>query len=103
MAREFGATVVAATLGAEGSLTLCRGREIRTPAFQVDCVDTTGAGDVFRGAFAAGCLRSPNEELEEVLAYANAVAALNCRALGSRGGLPTPAEVEQLLLARPHL
>jgi sulfofructose kinase len=103
MAREFGAAVVTATLGPEGSLTRCGGREIRTPAFQVDCVDTTGAGDVFRGAFAAGCLRSPDEELEEVLAYANAVAALNCRALGSRGGLPTAAEVEQLLLARPHL
>jgi sulfofructose kinase len=103
MAREFGAAVVTATLGPEGSLTLCGGHEIRTPAFQVDCVDTTGAGDVFRGAFAAGCLRSPNEELEEVLVYANAVAALNCRALGSRGGLPTPVEVEQLLLARPHL
>ena len=103
IAREFGAAVVTATLGPEGSLTLCGGREIRTPAFQVDCVDTTGAGDVFRGAFAAGCLRSPGEELEEVLAYANAVAALNCRALGSRGGLPTAAEVEQLLVARPHL
>jgi sugar/nucleoside kinase (ribokinase family) len=103
MAREFGALVVTATLGAEGSLTWCGGREIRTPAFQVDCVDTTGAGDVFRGAFAAGCLRSPDEELEDVLTYANAVAALNCRALGSRGGLPAPVEVEQLLLARPHL
>jgi sugar/nucleoside kinase (ribokinase family) len=103
MAREFGAVVVTATLGAEGSLTWCGGREIRTPAFQVDCVDTTGAGDVFRGAFAAGCLRSPDEELEDVLTYANAVAALNCRALGSRGGLPTPDEVEQLLVPRPHL
>jgi len=103
IAREFGALVVTATLGAEGSLTWCGGREIRTPAFQVDCVDTTGAGDVFRGAFAAGCLRSPNDDLEDVLTYANAVAALNCRALGSRGGLPTPDEVDRLLLARPHL
>ena len=103
MGREFGAAVVTVTLGPEGSLTWCNGREIRTPAFQVDCVDSTGAGDVFRGAFAAGCLRSPEGELEEVLTYANAVAALNCRALGSRGGIPTPEEVEQLLLPRPHL
>ena len=103
MAREFGAAVVTVTLGAEGTLTWCSGREIRTPAFQVDCVDSTGAGDVFRGAFAAGCLRSSEEDLEDVLAYANAVAALNCRALGSRGGIPTPEEVEHLLLPRPHL
>ena len=103
MAREFGAAVVTVTLGHEGSLTWCNGREIRTPAFQVDCVDSTGAGDVFRGAFAAGCLRAPHDDLEDVLTYANAVAALNCRALGSRGGIPTPDEVEQLLLPRPHL
>jgi sulfofructose kinase len=98
--REFGAAIVCATLGKEGSLAWCQGREIRTPPFQVDCVDSTGAGDVFRGAFAAGCLRGPNDDLEEVLIYANAVAALNCRALGSRGGIPTPAEVDQLKLAR---
>jgi sugar/nucleoside kinase (ribokinase family) len=101
--REFGAAIVTVTLGAEGTLTWCRGREIRTPGFQVDCVDSTGAGDVFRGAFAAGCLKSTDEDLEDVLTYANAVAALNCRALGSRGGIPTPDEVEQLLLPRPHL
>src|SRR5437762_5601446 len=98
--REFGAGLVCATLGREGSLTWCNGREIRTPAFQVDCVDSTGAGDVFRGAFAAGCLRDPDDDLEEVLIYANAVAALNCRVLGSRGGIPTPTEVEQLRRGR---
>ena len=99
MAAEYpSAKLVCATLGDGGSLARCNGREIRTPAFQVDCVDTTGAGDVFRGAFAAGCLLMPDGDVEDVLAYANAVAALNCRALGARGGLPTPAEVDQLLV-----
>ena len=102
MAHEFGARVVCATLGEHGSLARCGGREIRTPAFQVDCVDTTGAGDVFRGAFIAACLKSPEADVEDILEYANAVAALNCRALGARGGLPTPAEVDGLLGARPR-
>jgi sulfofructose kinase len=101
MAAEYpDARVVCVTLGEGGSLALCDGREIRTPAFQVDCVDSTGAGDAFRGGFAAGCLLMPDADLEEILAYANAVAALNCRALGARGGLPTSDEVSQLLYAR---
>lgn len=98
--REFGAPLVCVTLGAEGSLARCGGREIRTPGFPVDCVDSTGAGDAFRGGFAAGCLRAPDGEVEDVLMYANAVAALNCRALGARGGMPTAAEVAQLLYAK---
>jgi sugar/nucleoside kinase (ribokinase family) len=63
----------------------------------VDCVDSTGAGDAFRGGFAAGCLRTPNGDIEDVLRYANAVAALNCRALGARSAIPTLEEVETLL------
>jgi sulfofructose kinase len=100
MADEFPARVVCATMGEHGSLARCGGREIRTPAFQVDCVDTTGAGDVFRGGFAAACLKSPDVDVEDVLEYANAVAALNCRALGARGAIPTAQEVEDLLWAR---
>jgi sulfofructose kinase len=100
MAREYGAPLVAVTLGDRGSLTLCGGREIRTPAFRVSCVDSTGAGDAFHGGFAAACLRMPDGEVEDIMAYANAVAALNCRALGARGGMPTSAEVDTLLTTR---
>jgi sulfofructose kinase len=100
MAGEFAAPIVCVTLGEEGSLARIGGREIRTRAFAVDCVDTTGAGDAFRGGLAAGCLRDPQGDVDDLLAYANAVAALNCRALGARGGMPTAREVEQLLMAR---
>jgi sugar/nucleoside kinase (ribokinase family) len=100
MARDSGASLACVTLGEAGSLAWCNGREIRTAPFQVDCVDSTGAGDVFRGAFAAGCLAMPDGDVEEVLRYANAAAALNCRALGSRGALPTADEVEHLVLGR---
>jgi sugar/nucleoside kinase (ribokinase family) len=95
--REFGAPLVAVTLGDRGSLARCGGREIRTRAFPVACVDTTGAGDAFRGGFAAAVLRAPDGDVEDALIYANAVAALNSRGLGARGGLPTPQEVDQLL------
>jgi sulfofructose kinase len=100
LAQEFHAPLACVTLGGEGSLARVGGREIRTRGFQVDCVDTTGAGDAFRGGFAAACLRSPDGSVEDALAYANAVAALNCRALGARGGLPTAGEVNDLLYAR---
>ena len=101
--REFAARLVCVTLGSEGSLAWCNGREIRTPAFPVDCVDSTGAGDAFRGGIAAACLLMPDGELEDVLLYAHAVAALNCRALGARGSMPTAGEVERLLSARREM
>ena len=100
MQNAFHAPIVCVTLGAEGSLARAGGREIRTPGFKVDCVDSTGAGDAFRGGFAAACLRDPAGEVADALAYANAVAALNCRALGARGGIPTAEEVEDLLYRR---
>jgi sulfofructose kinase len=97
MGRDSGASLVCVTLADAGSLAWCSGREIRTPPFQIDCVDSTGAGAAFRGAFAAGCLSMPQADVEDVLTYANAAAALNCRVLGSRGGLPTADEVDSLI------
>jgi sulfofructose kinase len=95
--REYRAPLVCVTLGAEGSLARCGGREIRTPAFAVDCVDSTGAGDVFRGVFASGCLRWPEGDIEQVLIYANAGAALNCQGLGARGALPDAEAIDRLI------
>jgi sulfofructose kinase len=103
MARDFNAPIVCMTLGRDGTLTRCAGREIRTLAFPVDCVDSTGAGAAFRGAFAAECVRAPHADIEDVLQYANAAAALNCRALGAQAALPRLSEVEQLLVARSHI
>jgi sugar/nucleoside kinase (ribokinase family) len=97
LACEYRAAVVCMTLGAEGSLARCGGREIRTPAFHVECVDTTGSGDVFRAGFASGCLRWPEGALEEILKYANAASALSCRGHGARGALPTTEDIDRLL------
>src|SRR5258708_14238378 len=81
--REFGASIVCATLGHAGSLCWCGGREIRTPAFAVDCVDSTGAGDGFRGGFAAAFLAHSPGDLAAALRHANARAAPTRPALGA--------------------
>lgn len=65
------------------------------PAFSVDVVDTTGAGDAFHGAFAAGLAAGMG--WEELLGYASAVGALCCTKYGARIGIPTGAEVDAFL------
>jgi sulfofructose kinase len=98
MAREYEPAVACVTLGSSGSLAMCQRREIRTPAFDVTVVDSTGAGDAFRGGFISGYLQAgPEAEVADVLTFATAVAALKCRSLGARDGLPRAADVEQFL------
>jgi sulfofructose kinase len=80
---EYGMRVAAMTLGADGALARADGRYIYSPGFVVDCVDTTGAGDVFHGAFCYAVIESM--PLREALEFSNAMAALNCTALGARG------------------
>ena len=97
------AGIVGLKLGAAGALVSERPGDVRRIAPVAPpgpVVDTTGAGDAFRGGLAAGCLRAPEGEVEDLLRYANAVAALNCRGLGARGGMPTAHEVDDLLFAR---
>jgi len=69
------------------------------PAFPVKAVDTTGAGDAFHGGFVYAMLQG--WELPRVLAFANAVAGLNCQTLGGRRGLPDLRAVQALLQAHP--
>jgi sulfofructose kinase len=98
MARRFNPVLTCATLGPRGSLALVNGLELRTPAFDVHVVDTTGAGDAFRAGFIAGWLRADGPaSLQDVLRYAHGVAALNCRGLGARDGLPRHEEVAELI------
>jgi sulfofructose kinase len=65
------------------------------PAFDIEAVDTTGAGDAFHGAFALmvaeGC------PVAECARAAAAVAAMKCMRLGSRAGLPTRTELDAFL------
>jgi len=92
---RFGNYFVATTLGADGVLAYHEGEYLHVPGFKIECRDTTGAGDAFRGGFIYALLQRMN--LAEALRFANAVAALNCQGLGARGGLPTLEEVENLV------
>lgn len=98
---DTGAPVVCVTLGEAGSLARVGGREIRTPAFRVPVVDSTGAGDVFRAGFVAAWLHGGDAtEVEDALRWANAVAALKCRGLGARTTTPTVTELRTFLDGR---
>ena len=92
---EYGMSVAAMTLGAHGSLALVEGKFVYSPAFVVNCVDTTGAGDVFHGAFCYAVLQGM--PMREALEFSNAMAALNCTALGARGGICGLEEVRALM------
>ena len=83
------------TLGHEGAVALVKGELIYVKGFEVKAVDTTGAGDVFHAGFVYGLLQ--NWEVIEILKFANAVAALKCRDLGGRRGIPTLGEVQKFL------
>src|SRR5262245_40160915 len=92
---EYGMRVAAMTLGAHGALARSGGRFVYSPAFVVNCVDTTGAGDVFHGAFCYAVLQGM--AMRDALDLSNAMAALNCTALGARGGIRGMDDVRGLL------
>ena len=88
--KEFGAKVTAVTLGSKGSLTIYDNEQIQIPAYPVRAVDTTGAGDIFHGAFLYGWLKG--WEIRQTLRFASAAAAMNCLSLGAHGGIPKKPE-----------
>jgi len=83
------------TLGHEGAMALVNGEILYVKGFKIKAVDTTGAGDVFHAGFIYGLLQ--NWEIVEILRFANAAAALKCRDIGGRKGIPTLGEVEKFL------
>jgi sulfofructose kinase len=85
----------AMTLGPHGALARMDGRFFYSPGFVVSCLDTTGAGDVFHGAFCYSVVRGFS--LVESLEFSNAMAALNCTALGARGGIAAESEARALM------
>jgi len=91
---EFKCRLIGATLGRMGVLAWDGRRFLLCPGFQVRAVDTTGAGDIFHGAFLYGLTRE--WRVEEILEFACAAAALNCTAPGARGHIAPLEEIEDL-------
>lgn len=83
---KFNPKAATITLGKKGSITWAGGKTFSTPAYKVEAKDTTGAGDVFHGAYVFGILKG--WELRKVLEFASIVAALKCLKPGGRAGIP---------------
>ncbi len=95
LAERYGCPVVGITRGAEGALFVNHSQLIKSSAFRVPVADTTGAGDVFHGAFIYGVLQKWN--LADIIRFSHAVAAMKCMQIGARRGIPTLSEVKDFL------
>jgi len=95
MQLRYGARLTAATLGHDGVLAWDGKQFHQSPAYRVPVVDTTGAGDIFHAGFIYGLLQ--DWPLQRQLDFACAAAALNCMAVGARGGIQGLEKIENLM------
>jgi len=100
MQRRYACRLAAATLGQEGVLAFDGKRLLHTPAYCVPVVDTTGAGDIFHAGFIYGLLQ--DWPLDRQLEFACAAAALNCTAVGARGGIHPLDDIASLMSTGAH-
>lgn len=93
--RALGCRVAALTRGAHGIIWIDENGMHFQPSFAVDVVDTTGAGDVFHGAYTLAL--GEGMGVAAAMHFAAGVAALKCTHHGGRAGIPNRAEVEAFL------
>jgi ribokinase len=91
---------VVVTLGARGCVARRGGELLLQPAFPVEAVDTTAAGDTFCGALAARLAQ--HASLADALRFASAASALACTRLGAQTSVPTRADVDAWLAAQAN-
>jgi sulfofructose kinase len=92
---RYGCRLSAATLGHDGVLAWDGTEFHYVSAYRVEVVDTTGAGDIFHAGFIYGLLQG--WPLQQQLDFACAAAALNCKAVGARGGIESVETIEKLM------
>lgn len=86
------------TLGPDGCLVMDDGAVRHIPAFPIEAVDTTGAGDVFHGALAVAL--AEGRDALAATQFASAAAALKCTRFGGRSGIPDRIQVDDFLVQR---
>jgi sulfofructose kinase len=94
---RLGPKTVVITLGPKGSLGWDGKNTMAQKAFPVQAVDTTGAGDVYHGGYIYGLLQGWS--MAACMRFASAVAALKCREVGARKGIPTLSQVKAFIYA----
>lgn len=97
----FGLRTLTITMGSGGSITVSDEGVDRVPAFIVETVDTTGAGDVFHGGYIYGLLEG--WDIRNTLIFASALAAMKCREVGGRTGIPRLKEIRAFLKEKGHV
>jgi sulfofructose kinase len=95
MQHSYGCRLTAATLGHDGVLAWDGKHIHHAPAYRVPVVDTTGAGDIFHAGFIYGLLQ--DWPLERQLDFGCAAAAMNCMAVGARGGIQAIETIEEFM------
>ncbi len=98
--RRFGCRLTAVTLGERGALAWDGTEFHYAPAFLVEAVDTTGAGDIFHGGYIYGLLTG--WDVAHALEFACAAAGLNCTRVGARGGIFPIDEILRLARTAPR-
>jgi sugar/nucleoside kinase (ribokinase family) len=97
LARSHPDGMLCVTLGERGAMLLYGNELVHEPAFGVDAVDTTGAGDVFRAGFIYALLQG--KPPREILRFANAAAAVSCTRAGAMASVPQMHEIESAVSA----
>jgi len=93
--RDLGPEQVGITLGEKGSIGLNAQGIFRQEAFSVRAVDTTGAGDVYHGAYIYGLLHK--WEMPECMRFASAAAALKCKGVGAQNESVNLEDIQELI------
>lgn len=95
---DSGVKKVIITLGSQGAFVMTKDEKVQVPAYKVDAVDTTAAGDTFCGALAVALVEG--KSLRESLQFASAAAAISVTRMGAQPSAPIRKEIEEFLKAR---
>jgi ribokinase len=93
--RGLGANTIIMTIGSRGAVLITEKEFAHFPAFPIDPVDTTAAGDAFVASFAVAL--AEGKSLQEAVRFGNAAGALACTKLGAQPSLPDRDHLENLI------